>query len=290
MRVFVRSIIATFTVGAAALGLLWTATSAARAGHPVVKLDFSGVVYTADEHGNSISLIDLASGKVTTVSVPISPHNVQITADGAQLLAVGEPAIEGHGHGQADVGHHAKEAKGRLLVFDAGNVRNGPVASVRVGSHPAHVVADREGRRAFVTNAGDNAVAVVDLAVKKVERTIATGRSPHGLRVSPDGRELYVANVGDGSLSVIDTEKLIEVTRIPVGRTPVQVGFTPDGLASMSRCATRTASRSWTLRAGRRSVPSRLDAGRSSSMPLQMVVLSMSPIRAATLSRRTPSR
>lgn len=198
------------------------AASMAQVEETVVKLKMTGVVYTADEHGNSISAIDLASGKVRIVSVPISPHNVQVTADGALLLAVGEPASDGHGHSK-------KEAKGRLLVFSANNLEGGPVASIQIGSHPAHVVVDGAARRAYITNAGDNAVAVVELAKKAVVRTIRTGRYPHGLRISPDGREVYVANVEDGSVSVIDTAKLAEVARIPVGRTPVQVGFAPDG-------------------------------------------------------------
>jgi YVTN family beta-propeller protein len=195
---------------------------------PAPAPNLKGIVYTADEHGNSISAIDLASAKVQIVPVAISPHNAQITSDGSGLLAVGEPTGAGHGHGSG-AAHAAKEAKGRLLVFDVAKLSSKPMASIEVGTHPAHVVVDRAGRQAFVTNSGDNTVAVVDLTRKAVVQTIKTGRYPHGLRMSPDGREVYVANVEDGSVSVIDTSKLAEVARIPVGRTPVQVGFTPDG-------------------------------------------------------------
>ena len=227
MKAFLTSIIA--AVAAAASVLLAVETNVTQAGQAAIKLEMTGIVYTADEIGNSISAIDLASGKVQIVPVPISPHNVQITADGAWLLAVGAPATNGHGHDQPQAMHGAKEVKGRLLVFDVGKLQSGPVASIPVGSHPAHVVVDGTGRRAYVTNAGDNAVAVVDLARKTVVQTIPTGRYPHGLRISPNGSELYVANVEDGSVSVIDTAKLVEAVRISVGRTPVQVGFTPDG-------------------------------------------------------------
>ncbi|TDQ78446.1 YVTN family beta-propeller protein [Dongia mobilis] len=188
-------------------------------------------VYTADEHGNSISAIDLATGSVTTTPVPISPHNVQITADGSRILAVGEPAADGHGHGHGgtDEGHGATEAKGFLLVFDATALGLEPIAKIPVGTHPAHVVVEQSGARAFVTNAGDNSVSVIDLATKALIANIDTGRYPHGIRMSPDGREIYVANVEDGTLSVIDAKGLTEIARIPVGNTPVQVGFTPDG-------------------------------------------------------------
>jgi YVTN family beta-propeller protein len=186
-------------------------------------------VYTADEHGSSISAIDLAAGRVSTVPIPISPHNVQITADGKRLLAVGEPSADGHGHAHGGKAHGANEAKGRLLILDTARLGAKPVTEINVGAHPAHVIADQGGERAFVTNAGDNTVGVVDLAAGKLIATIGTGRYPHGLRMSPNGREVYVANVQDGTVSVIDADCLTELARIPVGVTPVQVGFTPDG-------------------------------------------------------------
>jgi YVTN family beta-propeller protein len=181
-----------------------------------------GFVYTADEHGNSLSMIDLSSGQVTIMEVPIAPHNLQISADQRRLLATGPVAKAGDGHGHGD-------ERGRLLVFDAHDLAAGPLADIEVGRHPAHVVIDQAGELAFVTNAEDATVSVVDLAGGAVIETIATGAYPHGLRFSPDGGELYVANVMDGSISVIDVEALAEVARIPVGQAPVQVGFVPDG-------------------------------------------------------------
>ena len=50
-----------------------------------------GDVYTANERGGSISRIDLATGRVTTVAVGLLPHNVQVAADGRRILLVGSP-------------------------------------------------------------------------------------------------------------------------------------------------------------------------------------------------------
>jgi YVTN family beta-propeller protein len=250
-RPLARSLIMAAMVGALGLGTAY-AQSAAPA-------STAGVVYTADEHGNSISMIHLASGQVETVPVSITPHNVQMTADGAQLLAVGVPATHQGAHG------HANEPEGLLLVFDPEKLASGPIASIPVGDHPGHVVADREGRRAFVTLAGANAVAVVDLAEGKITRSIATGRYPHGLRISPDGREIYVANVKDGTVSVLDTATLAETARIPVGRAPVQVGFTPDGRGVY--VSLRDENRVGVIDTATRKVLARLDVGPS---PIQM--------------------
>lgn len=103
---------ASFTIAAAAAAAVATIVASVNAGstqaEQSLKPDLIGVVYTADEHGNSISALDLVSGKVTSAPVPISPHNVQITADGTRLLAVSEPAAEGHGHAQIEAGHGMK--------------------------------------------------------------------------------------------------------------------------------------------------------------------------------------
>ena len=186
-----------------------------------------GHIFTADEHGSSISMIDMSKGEAVTVPIPIAPHNVDLTPDRQFLLAVGEPSDGGHGHGG---GHaHGKEAEGRLLVFDPRGIEDGALAEIAVGDHPAHVVASGDSRFAFVTNAGDDTVSVVDLGARKAVATVGTGRYPHGLRLSPDGGELYIANVLDGSVSVIDVGERREVARIPVGKAPVQVSFLPDG-------------------------------------------------------------
>ena len=49
----------------------------------------AGFVYTADERGNSISVIDLSTAQVKDIATRISPHNVQVSHDGRLLLAVG---------------------------------------------------------------------------------------------------------------------------------------------------------------------------------------------------------
>ena len=186
-----------------------------------------GQVFTADEHGASLTRIQLETGASITQDISISPHNVQVSADGRYLLAVGEPASEDHAHGGG--GHAHGDDPGELQIFNTGDFAAGSLASIPVGSHPAHVVSDLAGDYAFVTNAGDDTISIVDLEARQVVATVETGHYPHGLRLSPDGGELYVANVLDGSVSVIDVAAREEVARIPVGDAPVQVGFTPNG-------------------------------------------------------------
>ena len=188
----------------------------------------AGFVYTADERSNSISVIDLSSGQVKDIATRVSPHNVQVSLDGRLLLAVGAIAMD-TAQGGRDHSTMGEMERGRLLIFDTGTMSAEGATEIEVGREPAHVVVDGQNRLAYVTNAMDNNLSVVDLQQKKVVATIPTGTMPHGLRLSPGEREIYVANVSDNSVSVIDITRSKEVTRIPAGKAPAQVGFTPDG-------------------------------------------------------------
>ncbi len=191
----------------------------------------AGFVYTADEKSKSVSVIDLASGQVTAVPIHITPHNLQVSMDGRWLLVVGMPAGMKMSEDQAGPEKRTPEAmpRGRLLIFDAATMNADGAADIEVGREPAHVIIDAQGTLAYVTNAQDNSLSIVDVVKRKLVGEIKSGKSPHGLRMSPDGREIYVANTGDDSVSVIDVAGAREVARIPVGKAPAQVGFTPDG-------------------------------------------------------------
>lgn len=238
----------------------------------------TGFVYTADENGNTVSRIDLESGKVEVHPVGVTPHNVQFVPGKSLLLAVGLPVpankVGSHGndhtHGNKDGGHGkgghgGATATGQLIVLEAGSNLSGPKASIAVGGHPAHVIADADGRRAYVTNSEDDTMSVIDLDKGKAVATVATGDYPHGLRMSPDGKSIYVANVEDGSVSVIDTASLSETVRIRVGSAPVQVGFTPDG--SRVYVSLRDESKVAVIDTATQRVAARIEVGRS---PIQV--------------------
>ena len=196
----------------------------------------AGFVYSANEGEDSISRIDLATGRVMTLPLPVTPHNVQISRDGRRLFAVGSmsgqmkmaapaaPAAPPGGHA-----HAAAKEPGGLLILDATAANAASATLVPVGRAPAHVIVDARGERAYVSNSEDDAVSVVDASRGSVVGSIPTAASPHGLRMSPDGREIYVAATKANAVSIIDVATSREVTRIPVGKAPVQVGFTPDG-------------------------------------------------------------
>ncbi len=190
---------------------------------PASRTSETGFVYTANERGNSISVIDLSTGQVKDIATRITPHNVQVSRDGRRLLAVGPVAAMTGNQSQMKMNDDGETPRGRLLILDAETLAVASATDIEIGRHPAHVIIDAQGKLAYATNSEDNNVLVIDVEQKKSVGEFKTGKFPHGLRISPDGREIYVANVKDDSVSVIDIAQSKEVAQIPVGKAPVQV-------------------------------------------------------------------
>ncbi len=169
----------------------------------------TGAIWVANEHGNSLSVIDASTNRmVATLTGIEGPHNVQVAPDGKSIWAV-----SGHSN----------------LVIKVDPQTYRLVGTAPTGKEPAHVVLTPDGKTAYITNGADGTVTVIDAVTLKVVKTIRVGQYPHGLRPNPDGKWLYVANVKSNSLSVIDTSTNEKVADIEVGSKPVQVGFSPDG-------------------------------------------------------------
>ena len=94
-------------------------------------------------------------------------------------------------------------------------------------------------RFAYVSNATNDNVAVIDTATQKIVDHIHVtvdpridkrrGLMPFGLALSPDGRRLYVALLSLNSVAVIDTQARKVLGHIPSGWCPTKVRLSPDG-------------------------------------------------------------
>src|SRR4029077_16464110 len=82
---------------------------------------------------------------------------------------------------------------------------------------------------AFVANAGDGTVSVVDLIRVSKIATIAVGPSPSGLRAHPKFNQVWGVSTEGGYAFVIDSGTGQVIARIPVGASPFALAFSPDG-------------------------------------------------------------
>jgi YVTN family beta-propeller protein len=108
------------------------------------------------------------------------------------------------------------------------------VATIPVGAFPVGVAISPDGARAYVTNANDNTLSVIDTATNTVIATISAGNYYYGawkVALTPDGARAYVTNYATGvnTVSVINTVTRTLIATISVGSAPLGVALTRDG-------------------------------------------------------------
>jgi YVTN family beta-propeller protein len=123
-------------------------------------------VWTAHSRDGAVSIIDVASRKVTaTFDVGTKRSNrIKLTADGRHALISDLEA-------------------GDLVVVDTAARK--AIKRVPLGRMPEGILLSPDSSQAFVAVNGDNHVAVVDLATWQVTRKISTGSGPDGMAWKP---------------------------------------------------------------------------------------------------------
>lgn len=85
-------------------------------------------------------------------------------------------------------------------------VNDAVVASIPLGLTPSEIELSADGRFAYVTDFGEDALDVVDLQNRLVRKRTHVGDGPFALELSPDGRRAYVGAYFSSSIDVVDTD------------------------------------------------------------------------------------
>ena len=177
--------------------------------------------YGGKEPGNSLTVIDIQSGKKLK-DIQLGEYH---RPHGLAWLKEGSP--ERHGRAGSQVLVTAEAEKSLLIV----NIDSGKVEIViRTEKDVSHmVVATKDDQRAFVANIGSGSVTVIDLKKGVVVQSITTGAGAEGIALSADEKELWVTNRASDKVSIVDTKSLQVVDTLHSGSFPIRVKFTSDG-------------------------------------------------------------
>jgi DNA-binding beta-propeller fold protein YncE len=92
-----------------------------------------------------------------------------------------------------------------------------------------------DGKEAWVANAGDATIAIIDIAAKKVTATLdAHVPGANRLKFTPDGKRVLVSAGPD--LVILDAATHQEIKRLKTGRGSGGVLIAPDGLRAYEAC------------------------------------------------------
>jgi hypothetical protein len=139
---------------------------------------------------DAAAIIDTATGNVRYVPVGHYPYGAGIRADGRYGMVTSETA-------------------GTVSVIDLAAAK--AVKTIQVAprlSHPEAIAVDPKAPLAFVANASQDTITVIDTNKMEVARTLSVGRSeglgssPTNVSVTPDGCDLLSADSGEDAVAV----------------------------------------------------------------------------------------
>jgi len=177
-------------------------------------------LYAVDVVGQTLSLIDLASGRVMrTVEFAAEPYSVTVSHDGDTLFV-------------------SLWGGAKVLMFDAWTLD--AAGEIATGEHPNAMVLTKDDARLFVACANTNTVSVIDVDTRRVVERIGVsmfpeappGSTPNSVSLSPDDKQLLVANADNNVVAVVDVSKpgsSAPLGFIPTGWYPTGAIFSHDG-------------------------------------------------------------
>lgn len=168
------------------------------------------VVYTTNTRTNSVSAVDLKSGKLlaTFNHGGEKSHTREVLVDEDNNVVyvsdVGDPSC--------------------IWVID-GNTHTFSHLIENTGKTTTGMAFVNGTDKIYVTNMGENAIAVINTKTKAIEKTFPSGgESP--INIVSDGKRLFVTNQKSGTLTVLDTDgKLLKT--IETGAGAIGVAYDP---------------------------------------------------------------
>src|SRR5262249_28304910 len=120
-----------------------------------------------------------------------------------------------------------------VSIFDVSTDAPSKLGEVVVGGEPRSVAILPNAAKAYVANATTGDGSVLDLAARRVTKTVKTGTEPRAIVSSPNGSRVYVANSVAGTISVLETagDTIVATVTIPAtsGTHPRALAITSDG-------------------------------------------------------------
>ncbi len=169
--------------------------------------------YVANNSGNSVSVINLATNSVVTTTDGFSgPAQIAISPNGQYAYVT-------------------NNSGNSVSVINL--TTNSVVTTIDGFSGPEGIAIAPNGQYAYVANYDGNSgttVSIINLATNTITGTISGFASPYGIAITPNGQYAYVTNDGGDHISVINLATNGIVTNISVPSTgTVTIAITPNG-------------------------------------------------------------
>lgn len=231
------------------------AASEPRASDPVPSADVSGTLFVANKRGNSLSMIDLASGEeVKRVDSCTNPHELAISPDGNHValacyagrnidifatsdlervvqVELGEGARP-HGIAWHANGAIVASAEGRGSIFVIENPLQADAGVREIGSGapgPHMVVVNDQFTHAWGTVIPTGTVIRYDLAKGEETHRELLGGQLEAIALSSDGTDLWIGANATSKAYRLSAADLSVASETETGPVPIRLAMHPSG-------------------------------------------------------------
>jgi YVTN family beta-propeller protein len=168
----------------------------------------SFTLYVGSSRGDDISIVDLASLKVTgAIKAGERVHGVCLQADGKRLFAT-------------------VETDHTLRIIDTASRQT--IATVKVSGRPNQCAATPDGKYVAVPIRDGDSVDIIDVKQERIVKNLPL-KEPHNALNTGSNRYIYVSSMGGNEVDLVDLEKMDYAAHIPVGGRPRPYVVSQDG-------------------------------------------------------------
>ena len=174
----------------------------------------------------------VSRGQGTTGSLHFGPEDVLAQTQETTITVSAPSAIVRSADGSRA---YVTQQSGNNSLAEVDLVTNQVVITIPVGQGPTALALSPDESRAYVVNATDRTVSVVDLSAQTLIQTILISDANANLwdaaiAVTPDGSKAYLTQFDYGSLAVLDLITGVHSETIPLTDSgPVDLALSPDG-------------------------------------------------------------
>jgi len=192
-------------------GKVTTIPTGQEGSHMVAVAPDGRLAYVANIGSGSVSVLDLAAGtKLRDIAVGGRPEGLALARGGAELW-VGDLSAP------------------RLQVYDSAT--GAKLGEAAIDPVAIRVVTSPDGGTIATSNVAAGTISLVDVATRKVTRTLSVSGSKEAGQVtilfSPDGKRLYAAETGRDQVAEIDLATGRVLRRLAAGRNGDGLALAP---------------------------------------------------------------
>lgn len=172
-----------------------------------------GKLYVANMDARSMSVVNIANGKIAAIPLGGMAVQTAVTQDGKFVFTSLYDTKE-------VIRYNLQSLEIKRIPLPAG------------AQGPIQLYATPDSKLLYVADQGElmerpisNRVFVIDISNAKVINTIVVGNKAHGVVVSKDGTTVYVTNSIDNTVSVIDVATQNVTRTVPVGKGPNGISY-----------------------------------------------------------------